>query len=76
MFQRLELNDDLWTCLAKKENISIVVPVQLLHNFNNFLEELNFPPFDIQNWVLEAMDENHLKSMFIFNLSMIQLFIF
>ena len=72
----MDSNDHLWTCLAKKKNISIIVPVQLLHNFDDFLEEINFSLFDIQNRILESVDENHLKNMLIFNLSMIQLFIF
>ena len=54
-------NDDLWTCLAKKENISIAVFVQVCHHFNNILKEMNSSLFDIQHRILEPMDKNHLQ---------------
>ena len=53
----------LFTCLAEKENVSIVVPIQLLHYSHDLLEEMNFPPFHIHDRILQAVDENHLKNV-------------
>ena len=68
----MDSNDTLLTCLAKKKNISIIVPIQLLHHPNDLLEEMNSPPFYVHDWILHTMDENHLMNFLIINSSMIQ----
>ena len=67
MDSNIIINDYLLTCLAEKENISVVVLIQILNNSNDLLEEMNFPPFHIHDRILQAVDENHLKNMLLFN---------
>ena len=67
MDSNIIINDYLLTCLAEKENISIVVLIKLLNNSNDLLEEMNSPPFDVHHRILHTVDENHLKNILIFD---------
>ena len=67
MDSNIIINDYLLTCLAEKENISVVVLIQILNNSNDLLEEMNSPLFDVHHRILQTMDENHLKNILIFD---------
>ena len=67
MDSNIIINDYLLTCLAEKENISVVVLIQILNNSNDLLEEMNSPLFDVHHRILQTVDENHLKNILIFD---------
>ena len=67
MDSNIIINDYLLTCLAEKENISVVVLIQILNNSNDLLEEMNSPHFDVHHRILQTVDENHLKNILIFD---------
>jgi len=67
MDSNIIINDYLLTCLTEKENISVVVLIQILNNSNDLLEEMNSPLFDVHHRILQTVDENHLKNILIFD---------
>ena len=48
----MDFNKYLFTCVAEKENVSIVVPIQLLHYSDDLFEEMNSLPVYIHDRIL------------------------